>query len=39
MPSPWRRDRPREVKFREEINAVRYLVHSGCSWRILGTLV
>jgi transposase len=35
MPRPGRRGRPREVDFREVINAVRYLVRSGCWWRIL----
>ena len=29
MPKPGRRGRPREVEFREVINAVRYLVRSG----------
>jgi transposase len=35
MPSLGRRGRPREVDFREVINAVRYLVRSGCGWRML----
>lgn len=35
MPLPGRRGRPREVNFREVINAVRYLVRSGCGWRML----
>jgi len=35
MPRPGRRDRPREAEFREVINAVRYLVRSGCGWRML----
>lgn len=35
MPKPARRGRPREVAFREVINAVRYLVRSGCGWRML----
>src|SRR4051794_10138708 len=35
MPQPGRRGRPREVEFREVINAVRYLVRSGCGWRML----
>src|ERR1700723_4233254 len=35
MPKPGRRGRPREVDFREVINAVRYLVRSGCGWRVL----
>jgi transposase len=33
MPRPGRRGRPREVDFREVVNAVRYLVRSGCGWR------
>jgi transposase len=35
MPAPGRRGRPREVEFREVINAVRHLVRSGCGWRML----
>jgi transposase len=35
MPRPGRRGHPREVDFREVINAVRYLVRSGCGWRML----
>ena len=35
MPAPGRRGRPREVEFREVINAVPYLVRSGCGWRML----
>ena len=35
MPQPGRRGRPREVEFREVINAVRHLVRSGCGWRML----
>ncbi len=35
MPKPGRRGRPREVEFQEVINAVRYLVRSGCGWRML----
>lgn len=35
MPEPGRRGRPREVEFRVAINAVRYLVRSGCGWRML----
>jgi transposase len=35
MPVPGRRGRPREVEFREVINAVRCLVRSGCGWRML----
>ena len=34
MPKPGRRGRPREIEFREVINAVRYLVRSGCGWPI-----
>ncbi len=30
-----RMGRPREIEFREVINAVRYLVRSGCGWRML----
>ena len=35
MPQPNRTGRPREVDFREVINAVCYLVRSGCGWRML----
>ncbi len=35
MPSLGRRGRPREVEFREVINAVRNLVRSGCGWWML----
>ncbi|MGI4746507.1 MAG: IS5 family transposase [Janthinobacterium lividum] len=35
MPVPGRRGRPREIEFREVVNAVRYLVWSGCGWRML----
>jgi len=35
MPKPGRRGRTRELEFREVINAVRYLVRSGCGWRVL----
>jgi transposase len=35
MPKPGRCGRPREVEFREVINAVRYLVRAGCGWRML----
>lgn len=35
MPAPRRRGRPREVEFREVINAVRYFVRSGRGWRML----
>ncbi|WP_082012952.1 IS5 family transposase [Belnapia sp. F-4-1] len=35
MPRPSRRGRPREVDLREVINALRYLVRSGCGWEML----
>jgi transposase len=35
MPAPGRRGRPREADFREVINAMHYLVRSGCGWRML----
>jgi transposase len=35
MPKPGRTGRPREVDCREVIDAVRYLVRSGCGWRML----
>jgi transposase len=35
MPPPGRTGRPREIEFREVINAIRYLVRSGCGWRML----
>lgn len=35
MPKPSRRGRRRSVDFREIINAVRYLVRSGCGWEML----
>ena len=35
MPVPGRTGRPREVEFREVINAIRYLVRSDCGWRML----
>ena len=37
MPAPGRRGRPRQVEFREVINAVRYLARSGGGWRMLPT--
>jgi len=37
MPKPGWMVRPREVEFREVINGVRYLVRSGCGWRMLPT--
>ncbi len=33
-PKPGRLGRPREIEFREMINAVRYLARSGCGWRM-----
>lgn len=38
MPKPGRRGRPREVDFREVINAVRYLVRLDCGWRMLPSI-
>jgi transposase len=35
MPPASKRGRPREVDFREIINALRYLVRSGCGWEML----
>ena len=35
MPAPGRRGRPRDVDLREIINALRYLVRSGCGWKML----
>jgi transposase len=35
LPSAARTGRPRQVDFREVINAIRYLVRSGCGWRML----
>jgi putative transposase len=35
MPSASRTGRPRGVDLREVINAIRYLVRSGCEWRML----
>ena len=35
MPGPSRRGRKRRTDFREIINALRYLVRSGCSWEML----
>lgn len=34
-PKEGRRGRPREIEFRKVINAVRYLVRSGCGWLML----
>lgn len=35
MPAASRRGRPREVDLREVVNALRYLVRSGCGWELL----
>ncbi len=35
LPAAARTGRPRKVNFREVINAIRYLVRSGCEWRML----
>jgi transposase len=35
MPNPGHRGRPREIEFREVMNAARFLVRSGCGWRML----
>ena len=35
MPTRGRRGRPREADLREIINALRYLVRSGCGWEML----
>src|SRR5471030_902265 len=35
MPQPERRGRKRETDLREVVNAIRYLVRSGCGWRML----
>ena len=35
MPRPSRRGRPRGVDLRGVINALRYLVRSGCRWEML----
>jgi transposase len=37
MPRPSRRGRPRSVDLREVVNALRYLVRSGCGWEMLPT--
>jgi len=37
MPKPGHRSRPRQVDLREIINALRYLVRSGCDWEMLPT--
>jgi transposase len=35
LPGPARTGRPRKIDFRQVINALRYLVRSGCEWRML----
>ena len=35
LPGPARRGRKREIDLREVVNAIRYLVRSGCGWRML----
>lgn len=35
MPPPAKRGRPRKVDLRERMNALRYLVRSGCGWEML----
>ena len=35
LPLPSKRGRPRTVELREVINALRYMVRSGCAWRCL----
>lgn len=35
LPAVARTGRPRQVNFREVINALRYLVRTGCEWRML----
>jgi putative transposase len=35
LPRPAKRGRPREVDLREILNAIRYLVRTGCGWRML----
>jgi len=35
MPEPSCRGRPREADLREVINALHYLVRSGCAWEML----
>src|SRR5688572_29309782 len=37
MPPPARRGRLREAELREVVNALRYLVRSGCGWEMLPT--
>lgn len=35
LPGPARTGRPRQVDLREVLNAIRYLVRTGCGWRML----
>ena len=35
LPTPGRTGRRREVDLREVLNAIRYLVRTGCGWRML----
>jgi len=35
LPPPSKRGRPRTVELREIVNALRYMVRSGCAWRSL----
>lgn len=35
LPAPSRLGRPREVDFREALNAIFYLLRTGCPWRLL----
>src|SRR6266536_6702708 len=37
LPRRSKRGRPREVDLREIMNAIRYLVRTGCGWRMLPT--
>jgi len=37
FPKPKATGRPREVDFREIVNAILYLVFTGCQWRFLPT--
>lgn len=35
LPEPKKTGRPREIDYRELLNAMMYLLRSGCSWRML----
>jgi putative transposase len=35
LPAPARKSRPRKTDLREVVNAIRYLVRTGCGWRRL----